>query len=147
MRDHESTQATALFRFNEINKRLMPKFERCTGISQSRLEVIHAIYEANELSQKELQQRVNIDHAAITRHLKQLEEKGMVTRRKSEEDNRVTFVKMTEEGLRRVLSYCDERTHFTEQLFKGLSEKDCDTLDQLLSQIQQNIDSIEKKEK
>ena len=34
------------------------------------------------MSQKALQQQVNIDNAAITRHLKQLEERDVVSRRK-----------------------------------------------------------------
>ncbi|MDQ0208723.1 MarR family winged helix-turn-helix transcriptional regulator [Alkalicoccobacillus murimartini] len=142
----DSNKARALLRLHEINKRLMPKFERCTGISQSRLEVIQAIYKVEEISQKELQQIVNIDHAAVTRHLKQLEEQGMVTRRKSPEDNRVTFVKMTEQGRTRVLTYCEERKYFTDQLFSGLTEEECLQLDNTLQHIQQNIESIQKRE-
>ncbi|MCM2677526.1 MarR family winged helix-turn-helix transcriptional regulator [Alkalicoccobacillus plakortidis] len=146
MTAQDSNKARVLLRLHEINKRLTPKFEQCTGISQSRLEVIHAIYNVEELSQKELQQKVNIDHAAVTRHLKQLEEKGMVTRRKSTEDNRVTFVKMTEAGRTRVQAYCEERRYFTEQLFKGLTEEEYLQLDQTLQHVQNNIENIQKRE-
>ena len=39
-------------------------------MSQSRLELILQLFEVGEISQKALQQEVNIDNAAITRHLK-----------------------------------------------------------------------------
>ena len=47
-------------------------------------------------------EKVNIDSAAVTRHLKQLETKGMVTRRRKPEDNRVTLVRLTDEGRTRI---------------------------------------------
>lgn len=56
------------------------------------------LYEVGEISQKALQQEVNIDNAAITRHLKQLEANEMIVRRKNPDDNRITLVSLTEEG-------------------------------------------------
>ncbi len=65
-------------------------------VSQSRLDILHQLYETGEMSQRALQQQVNSDNAAITRHLKQLEERDVVSRRKNPDDNRVTFVKLYE---------------------------------------------------
>lgn len=41
---------------------------------------------------------MNIDNAAITRHLKQLDTNEMIVRRKNPDDNRITLVSLTEEG-------------------------------------------------
>lgn len=68
-----SKEAIILYKLHFLNKEVGSKFEGCTGMSQSRLELILQLYEVGEISQKALQQEVNIDNAAITRHLKQLE--------------------------------------------------------------------------
>lgn len=93
-----SEKANVLYALQEVNKQINQKFEHCTGVSQSRLDILHQLYETGEMSQKALQQQVNIDNAAITRHLKQLEERDVVSRRKNPDDNRVTFVKLTKSG-------------------------------------------------
>lgn len=129
-------------RLFELNKQTMPKFERCTGISQSRLEILRELFEAEEINQRELQKKVNIDHAAVTRHLKQLEEKGMVIRRKNPEDNRFTYVRLTEEGKMKIASFCEEKQRFISNILKGFSEPERTTLLDMLTRIQENIEKI-----
>lgn len=86
-----SEEAEILYQLQGVNKVIGVKFEACTGISQSRLELLSLLYHADEISQSDLQKKVNIDSAAVTRHLKQLEAKGMVSRRRKPEDNRITL--------------------------------------------------------
>jgi len=132
-----------IYQLYEINKRVMPKFERCTGVSQSRLELLHKLFEVEEISQTALQKKVNIDHAAVTRHLKQLEERGTVVRRKNPDDNRVTFVRLTEEGRSRIEGYCKEKERFIEDVLQGVSEDDRSRLAELLAHIQENVEKIQ----
>ncbi|WP_264806892.1 winged helix DNA-binding protein [Cytobacillus sp. NCCP-133] len=47
--------------------------------------------------------------APLSLSLKQLEEKGMVIRRKNPEDNRFTYVRLTEEGQMKIAAYCEEK--------------------------------------
>ncbi|MEH7883891.1 MarR family transcriptional regulator [Bacillus sp. JJ1609] len=126
----------------ELNKKLTSKFERCTGISQSRLEILRELFYAEEITQRALQKKVNIDHAAVTRHLKQLEENGMVIRRKSPEDNRFTYVQLTDEGKRKVAAYCEEKQRFISNVLKGFSEEESSKLLDILTRIQENIEEI-----
>lgn len=132
-----------IYQLHEINKRVMPKFERCTGVSQSRLELLHKLFEVEEISQTALQKKVNIDHAAVTRHLKQLEERGTVVRRKNPDDNRVTFVRLTEEGRSRIEGYCKGKKRFIEDVLQGVSEDDRSRLEELLARIQENVEKIQ----
>ncbi|MEM1503047.1 MarR family transcriptional regulator [Domibacillus sp. 8LH] len=132
-----------IYHLHEINKGIMPKFERCTGVSQSRLELLHVLFEVEEISQTALQKRINIDHAAVTRHLKQLEERGTVVRRKNPDDNRVTFVRLTEEGRSRMEGYCSEKKRFIQQVLQNVPEADRTHLADLLARIQQNVENIE----
>ena len=115
-----SNEEKILRYINDIYKQLSPKFERCTGISQSRLDLLHKLMEVEEISQRALQQEVNIDHAAVTRHLKQLEVKGMVSRRKNPDDNRITLVRLTNEGRERIQALCQEKKEFVAQVLKEI---------------------------
>ncbi|MGQ0418168.1 MarR family transcriptional regulator, partial [Bacillus sp. HC-TM] len=111
-----------------LNKEVSSKFEGCTGMSQSRLELILQLFEVGEISQKALQQEVNIDNAAITRHLKQLEANEMIVRRKNPDDNRITLVSLTEEGRNKIQAFQEEKERFAASAFKGLSEEERDNL-------------------
>ncbi|WP_211340535.1 MarR family transcriptional regulator [Mesobacillus subterraneus] len=126
----------------ELTKRAMPKFERCTGISQSRLEILRELFVSEEITQRELQKKVNIDHAAVTRHLKQLEESGMVIRRKNPDDNRFTYVQLTDEGKQRVAAYCEEKQRFISSVLNDFSEEEKSALLDLLTRLQKNIEEM-----
>lgn len=136
-------QEKLILQLNEIYRQMSPKFERCTGISQSRLELLHKLMEVDEINQTELRHQVNIDGAAVTRHLKQLDEKGIVTRRKNPEDNRVTFVKLTEAGRTKIERYCKEKETFITQVFKGISDQERAVLSDLLKRVESNVRDIE----
>jgi DNA-binding MarR family transcriptional regulator len=138
-----SDKGEILYKLNNIYKQMSPKFERCTGISQSRLEILHKLFEVEEISQTALQKEVNIDSAAVTRHLKQLEGKEMVTRRKNPDDNRFTFVRLTEEGREKIASFRIEKEEFIRKVLKDFSEKEQTELSNMLSRIQNNIEEIQ----
>lgn len=118
------------------------KFEECTGISQSRLELLTMLYQVDEISQSDLQKKVNIDGAAITRHVKQLENKGMVSRRRKPEDNRITLVKLSNQGRERIESYKKEKERFMEEMLVNISEEERNVLLHLLSKMKKNIENI-----
>jgi DNA-binding MarR family transcriptional regulator len=132
-----------IYQLNDIYKQMIPKFERCTGISQSRLDILHKLFEVDEISQTALQRVVNIDNAAVTRHLKQLEEKGMVSRRKNPDDNRFTFVRLTVDGRERIDAFREEKKQFISKLLKDFSKDEQVTLSDMLMRIQKNVKDIQ----
>lgn len=138
-----SEEGKIVYRLYEISKQTSAKFERCTGISQSRLDLLNKLLEVDEISQTELQKEVNIDHAAVTRHLKQLEEKAMVTRRKNSADNRFTFVRLTDEGRERIIAYQDEKQQFIKKLLTGFNAEERSFLLSMLTRIQENVTNID----
>ncbi|MBE3102673.1 MAG: MarR family transcriptional regulator [Bacilli bacterium] len=135
-----------IYQLYEISKQMSPKFERCTGISQSRLDLLNKLFEVDEINQTALQKEVNIDHAAVTRHLKQLEEKGMVTRRKNPSDNRFTFVCLTDEGRERIAAYQDEKSRFISKVLADFKEDERSLLLEMLTRIQGNVKNIDPNE-
>lgn len=134
-----SKQEQVLQLFKGLTNQISPKFERCTGISASRYELLHQLYNTEEINQSTLQKAVNIDGAAITRHLKQLEASGMVTRRRNPEDNRVIFVSLTEEGRKKIIEYRKENMGFVEQMLHDFTPEEVDELSDMLNRMQTNI--------
>lgn len=141
-----SDEGKIVYQLYEINKQTSPKFERCTGISQSRLDLLTILFEVDEISQTKLQKEVNIDHAAVTRHLKQLEEKGMVSRRKNPADNRYTFVRLTEEGRESIAAYQEEKQRFISKVLSGFNAEERSLLLNMLTRIQDNVSNIDPNE-
>ncbi|SFD45853.1 transcriptional regulator, MarR family [Bacillus sp. OV194] len=138
-----ATKTHIAYILRELHNQISPKFERCTGISQSRLELLHHLYEVEEISQTTLQKEVNIDSAAVTRHLKQLELSGMVARRKNPKDNRVTLVSLTDQGRNEIIAYRKERDQFVSNLLKDFKEEELPVLLDMLKRMQHNADQIE----
>lgn len=75
-------QLQIFYQLQKLNNNVNTKFESCLGSSPTRIEILHCLYNADEISQSALQKEVNIDNAAVTRHLKQLEAAGLISRRK-----------------------------------------------------------------
>jgi DNA-binding MarR family transcriptional regulator len=99
------------------------KFEECTGVSQSRLELLTLLYQVDEISQSDLQ-------------------KGMVSRRRKPEDNRITLVKLSNQGRERIESYKKEKERFMEEMLVNISTEERNVLLHLLSQMKKNIENI-----
>ena len=134
-----SKQEQVLQLFKGLTNQISPKFERCTGISASRYELLYQLYNTEEINQSTLQKAVNIDGAAITRHIKQLEADGMVARRRNPDDNREVFVSLTDEGRKKIIEYRKENMGFVEQMLIDFSPEEMDALSDMLNRMQTNI--------
>ncbi|MDQ0195175.1 MarR family winged helix-turn-helix transcriptional regulator [Paenibacillus wynnii] len=139
MTEHRPQEDHIFELLQSLNKGIGPKFERCAGISPSRLRLLQELFQVNEISQISLQKTIDIDAAAITRHLKGLEEDGVITRRNNPADNRVTLVSLTEKGREKIVSYRKEKNQFINGLLTDFDEQDRTALIDLLTRIQQNI--------
>ena len=65
-------------------------------ISLTRFQIIKYLYEVEVATPKQIAQILKIDAAAITRHLKKLEEGGYVRKRRNEDNNREVLVEITQ---------------------------------------------------
>lgn len=123
-----------------LNKHIATRFERCAGVSPNRLELLCKLT-GGQISQSDLQKAVSIDPAAVTRHVQQLEAEGILIRTRSESDNRITLVQLTEEGKSKVTLFKAEKDRFLEELQADLTESErrglIHALQKLNGQIQQ----------
>ncbi|MCW2382944.1 MULTISPECIES: MarR family winged helix-turn-helix transcriptional regulator [unclassified Sphingobium] len=80
-----------------------------------------------------------VDRAEVSRAVSTLEEKGYTLRMENPHDRRAPILKMTSVGLERYRAALAERKAFHELLTAKLSDKECETLNQLLAKIGEQL--------
>lgn len=121
-----------------LNKHIATRFEQCAGVSPNRLELLCKLT-GGQISQTDLQKAVSIDPAAVTRHVQQLEAEGILLRTRSEKDNRITLVQLTEEGKDKVARFKTEKERFLKELQADLTESERLALIQALQKLNNQI--------
>ena len=81
----------------EIVKAYKPYLDEL-GLTYTQYITMMVLWEQKELRVKEVGERLFLDSSTLTPLLKRLEEKGFLTRRRSETDERDVFVTITEAG-------------------------------------------------
>ncbi|MBD7945651.1 MULTISPECIES: MarR family winged helix-turn-helix transcriptional regulator [Psychrobacillus] len=131
-----------LLMLQSIDRRVAQNFEKRTGISFTRYEMLHTLFERAQLSQIELQQTLKIDQAAITRHLKILEEKNFVVRNRNKQNNREVIVEITDAGIS-TLENCDlDKNQFIDELFNGFTDQEIKQLQILVKKLIDNTEML-----
>ncbi|GGI64871.1 MarR family winged helix-turn-helix transcriptional regulator [Enterococcus alcedinis] len=85
-----------LYQLKLANQEMTSIFEKETGISLTRYELMLFLKDHGPCCQIDLQNALSIDSAAVTRHLKVLEDQGYVTRERNQDNKREVFVQITE---------------------------------------------------
>ena len=81
----------------EIVKRYKPFLDEI-GLTYTQYITMMAVWEHEELSVKELGELLFLDSGTLTPVLKTLEKKGLLSRKRSSEDERILIVTLTESG-------------------------------------------------
>ena len=84
--------ASLLYKIKVVDEKITRIFEKQLGISLTRYQILNDLLEAAPCSQQFLQEKMEIDRAAIARHLKILEESGYVTRYRKQDNQREMVV-------------------------------------------------------
>lgn len=129
--------SSLLYQIKLTNQKANTLFEKETGFSLTRYEMLMILKEKGVCSQNKIQVDMKIDGAAITRHLKILEESGFVHRNRNVDNNREVFVELSnkakneldacekEHGLKKISlhpSINDEEAYQLSDLLKRLYE-------------------------
>ena len=85
-----------LHKLRNIEYKLTQNFENETGFSLTRYQILNFVKEKNKCNQEEIRQFIQIDRSAITRHLKFLEEKGYVIRKRNKDNARELIVSLSD---------------------------------------------------
>lgn len=123
-----------LYQIKLADQNVASSFERETGFSLTRYEMLMIVKDKGVCSQREIQHEMKIDNAAITRHLKILEEKGYVTRERNVQNHREMFVRVTEKA-EYDLTHCEQNERTNHLVLQTLSAEEIHQLSGLLQKL------------
>ena len=113
-------------------------FEKRLEISLTRFQIIKYLYEVEVATPKQITQILEIDAAAITRHLKKLEERGYVRKRRNEDNNREVLVEITQFSKNKI-DQCVKETDVRTLIDEEFTDEDFKRLGILLNKLNNNI--------
>lgn len=113
-------------------------FEKRLEISLTRFQIIKHLYEVEIATPKQIAQSLEIDAAAITRHINKLEEGGYVKKRRNEQNNREVFVALTQYSKNKV-DQCVKETDIRQFIGSEFTNDDFEQLVKLLNKFNNNL--------
>lgn len=123
-------------------KTILPAIQQCMGVSLVELLFFSQLFAAKELSQAELQKRLGVDGAVVTRLVKQLEAEKLITRRPDPTDNRFTLVTLTEQAYKLAEEKLARRHKLQTALMDSIDGEDVESMKRVLAQMRQNVKSL-----
>jgi DNA-binding MarR family transcriptional regulator len=123
-------------------KTILPAIQQCMGVSLVEFLFFSQLFTSKELSQAELQKRLGVDGAVVTRLVKQLEKRGLITRRPDPADNRFTLVTLTEHAYQLAEEKFDRRNKLQTVLMRGINSQDVACMQGVLVQMRQNAKNL-----
>ena len=127
-----------LYNLKILDKKLIDLFEKKIGISLTRFQIIKYLHEVSFTTAKQLAQSLEIDAAAITRHLRILEQEGYVIKRRNEFNNREVFVELSQKALDEI-GRCEKETNVRDLIGEEFTTEDLQNLVQLLNKFSKNF--------
>ena len=127
-----------LYNLKILDKKLINLFEKKIGISLTRFQIIKYLHEVSFTTSKQLAQSLEIDAAAITRHLRILEQEGYVIKRRNESNNREVFVELSQKALDEI-GRCEKETNVRDLIGEEFTTEDLQNLVQLLNKFNKSF--------
>ena len=124
-----------LYQIKLTNQEINTLFEKETGFSLTRYEMLMFLKDKGTCSQNQIQTELKIDSAAITRHLKILEQKGYVIRERNAENNREVFVQLSDKAIKDLEACGKEHDQGKSSLSLSLSDEEAEQLSFLLNKL------------
>ena len=121
-----------------LERKVADIFEKKLGISLTRFQIIKYLYEVEVATPKQIAQILEIDAAAITRHLKKLEEGGYVRKRRNEDNNREVLVEITQFSMSKI-NQCVKETDIRTLIDEEFTDNDFKQLEILLNKFNNNL--------
>ena len=113
-------------------------FEKRLEISLTRFQIIKYLYEVEIATPKQIAQSLEIDAAAITRHINKLAKGGYVKKRRNEQNNREVFVALTQYSKNKV-DQCVKETDIRQFIGPEFTNDDFEQLVILLNKFNNNL--------
>lgn len=127
-----------LYQLKITDQQLVNIFNSRFGISLTHYQLLMYLKNNSPSLQGVLPEVLKIDAAAVTRHLKTLENKGYVVRRKNEKNNREVFVEITADAKEKI-EHCENTTDLSSVIGEQFTQDDLENLVLLLAKLGKNL--------
>ena len=119
-------------------------FEKQLGISLTRYQILQFLLQKSPCNQIAVQEKLQIDQAALTRHFKVLESENYVNRERNPINQREVLVELTQEAKNQLLvSPPQHHLKVKEQMENILSVAEQQDLTTLLTKLVSGLEKIE----
>jgi DNA-binding MarR family transcriptional regulator len=136
----EQDRVAIVQQFGRTYRAFMSAFEAQVGHPMPRWRILLALHgQSGQVSQKRLVERLRVDPGALTRQLKTLEAMGWIARSMDERDNRITNVKLTEEGRVAIEASMPRRNAFLHETMASLPDDALAALSSALTMLEARI--------
>ncbi|WP_157800243.1 MarR family winged helix-turn-helix transcriptional regulator [Sporolactobacillus pectinivorans] len=129
------------YRLHLVSKEMNQAFESMAHTSLTKLEILCSIHSQEEMAQLELIKRLKLDAAAVTRHLKHMEEEGSIRRRKDDKDKRLIWLALTEKGETERERLVKIKAMLQKKLLSDFTNEQIICVSQFIEKVSQNINS------
>ena len=133
-----------LYQLHLTDQTITQLFEKQLGISLTRYQILQFLLQKSPCTQIAVQEKLQIDQAALTRHFKILESEGYVSRKRNPVNQREVLVELTQAAKNQLL-FNPPKHHLRakEQMESILSTTEQKELTTLLAKLVSGLEKIE----
>ena len=110
------------FLIKELNKK------RITGLVPSHGGIMSTLFRRDRASMKELSERIGRDKSTVTALVNKLVRAGYAVKEKDDEDNRITYLRLTEKGRALEMDFDEISEKLIARAFRGFSPKERESM-------------------
>lgn len=133
-----------LYQIHLVDQTITQLFEKQLGISLTRYQILQFLLQKSPCNQIAVQEKLEIDPAALTRHFKILESEGYVSRERNPVNQREVLVELTQEAKNQLLvNPPKHHLKVKEQMQSILSTAEQKELTTLLTKLVSGLEKIE----
>lgn len=118
-----------------VTANLVAFLQKEEGLTISQFGVLEALYHLGPLSLKQVSEKMLKSGGNITTVVDNLEKRGLVNRRRCEQDRRVIYAELTETGQTLIADYFPKHAQVVEQEMSTLSPEELDELGRLCKKL------------
>ena len=131
-----------LAQFAQAYRSLQEAFMDQIALHRSQAMVLCKLFVQDGITQSEIAQQLSVQGATVTDMLQRMEEAGLVSRRRDNDDNRLVRIYLTDAGHEKERSIMEQFLQLESYIFAGFDEGERLSLRQLLNR---SLDNMSRK--
>lgn len=132
-----------MYQLKRSDQKITQLFEERLGISLTRYEILSQLLKQAPCTQIALQDSLQIDQAAITRHLQILEQSAYIERKRNPKNQRQVIVYVTDKAIQEIqVNPSQEHKKVMQQMQQILSDSEVQNLSILLDKLVTGLENI-----